>query len=171
MRHSTLFILLGLIALLGGGLALLNPLAASLAVTTLVGIFFLIGGAGQLWLAFSRQDMPSRGWTGFIGALALIGGISLIADPLGGLVTLTVLLGILLVLSGIGRLLMAMALKQTPFFWFLLIGGAASILIGGLIFGNIAEAATVLLGLLLGLQLILDGIALLALGIASRNID
>ena len=171
MRHSTLFILLGLIALLGGVLALLNPLAASLAVTTLVGIFFLIGGAGQLWLAFSRPGMPSRGWTGFIGALALVGGISLIADPFGGLVTLTVLLGVLLILSGIGRLLMAMALRKTPFFWFLLIGGAASVLIGGLIFGNIAEAATVLLGLLLGLQLILDGVALLALGIASRNID
>ena len=169
MRYSYLMIVLGVLVAIGGVLALANPFAASLTVTTLVGIIFLVGGAGQLWLAVTHPAMPERFWTGLIGLIALIAGVSLIADPLGGLVTLTVLLGILLIVGGIGRLLLAYALRETRFFWILLITGAAGILIGGLIFSNIAEAATSLLGLLLGIQLLVEGVALVILGIAVRS--
>jgi len=171
MRYSTLFIVLGLIAILGGVLALVNPFAASLAVTTLIGIFFLIGGAGQMWLAFSNAAFPHRMWTGIVGLVAVIAGVSLLADPLGGLITLTVLLGVLLVITGLGRLMVAFALRTTPIFWLLLLTGAVSVLIGGMILGNIAAAATTLLGVVLGIQLLFDGVALTALGIATRKID
>jgi uncharacterized membrane protein HdeD (DUF308 family) len=170
MKPSLLLILLGVVLGLFGILALVNPLAASIAVTTLVGVAFLIGGVVQLWLAFSDQTDPHRIWTGIVGAVALLAGISLLANPLGGMISLTLLLGVLFLMTGVARLIVAFRLRQTPVFWLLLLSGAASVLLGVLIFGNFAAAATTLLGLLLGVQLLAEGVALIALGLAARNL-
>jgi len=67
------------------------------------------------------------------------------------------------------RLGMAWRLRETSLFWFLLLSGAASVLIGFLVVTDIGAAATSLLGLLLGLQLLADGIGLIALGLIARR--
>ena len=169
MKTSTILMLLGAFFALGGILALANPFAASLAVATLVGVVFLIGGVMQLWFAFRDADQPHRLWNGFVGLMALIAGIFLLADPLGGLVSLTLLLGISVLLTGIARIIGAFALKGSPLFWLLLISGAASVLLGILIFVWFPAAASSLLGLLLGFELIAEGAALIALGLKARN--
>ncbi|MCR8724255.1 HdeD family acid-resistance protein [Frigidibacter sp. ROC022] len=170
MRPASLLLGLGIVLLLLGILALTNPLAASLAVTTIVGVAFLFGGAVQLWLAFSTPDDPQRLWHGFIGLLALVAGVSLLADPLGGMVSLTVLLGVLFIATGVARLLIAYRNRETPLFWVLLLSGALSVVIGAMIFGNLADAATVLLGLLLGIELLAEGLALIVLGLLARRL-
>ncbi len=114
--------------------------------------------------------MPHRLWTGFVGLLGLLAGLSLLTDPLAGVVSLTLLVGIVLLMTGAVRLGMAWRLRQTPLFWFLLLSGAASVLIGVLVAGNIAAAATSFLGLLLGIQLLADGIGLIALGLIGRRL-
>lgn len=170
MRPSLLLLLLGVLLLIGGILALANPFAASLAVTTIVGVTFLIGGVAQLWLAFSDAEDPHRLWNGFVGLIALLAGVSLLANPLGGLISLTLLLGILFVATGAARLLVAFRNRESPLFWMLLITGALSVLIGVMVIGNIAAAATTLLGVLLGIQLLVEGVALITLGILARRL-
>ncbi len=170
MRTGTLLILLGIVLMVGGGLALANPFAASLAVTTLVGAFLLLAGVLQLGVALVNSAVPHRLWTGFVGLLGLLAGLSLLTDPLAGVVSLTLLVGIVLLMTGAVRLGMAWRLRQTPLFWFLLLSGAASVLIGVLVAGNIAAAATSFLGLLLGIQLLADGIGLIALGLIGRRL-
>jgi membrane protein HdeD len=170
MRPASVFILIGALLLVGGILALANPFAASLAVTTIVGVVFLIGGAAQLWLAVSQPDDPRRLWHGFVGLVALLAGVSLLANPLGGLISLTLLLAILFLVTGLARLAFAFGNRDTPFFWMLLISGAASVLIALMVFGNFADAAVSLLGLLLGIQIIAEGVALIALGLAARKL-
>ena len=168
MKSDTVLILLGIVLMVGGGLALANPFAASIAVTTLVGAFFLLAGALQLWVALTAP-VPHRIATGLIGVLGLLAGVSLIANPLAGVISLTLLVGIVFLITGAARLGMAWRLRETPLFWFLLLSGAASVLIGFLVVGNIAAAATTLLGLLLGIQLLADGIGLIALGLTHRR--
>ncbi|MBN8292625.1 DUF308 domain-containing protein [Rhodobacter sp. NTK016B] len=169
MKPGTLLILLGIVMMVGGGLALANPFAASIAVTTLVGAFFLLAGALQLWVAAFDANHPHRVWTGIVGLLGLLAGVVLIADPLAGVVSLTLLVGIVFLITGAVRLSMAWRLRETPLFWVLLLSGAASVLIGFLVVGNIAAAATAFLGLLLGIQLLADGVGLVALGLTSRR--
>lgn len=169
MRAATILIGLGVLLLIFGVLALANPLAASLAVTTIVGVAFLLGGAVQLWLAFSTPDDPHRLWNGFIGLIGLVAGISLLADPQSGMISLAMVLGVIFILTGLARLMIAFANRQTPVFWALLLTGAISVLIGVMIFGNLAEAATTLLGLLLGIELVIEGVALVALGLFARR--
>ncbi len=169
MKLPTMFIAFGALMVLGGILALANPFAASLAVTTLVGIFLLIGGVGQLWAAFSSPDDAHRMLHGFLGLMALILGVMLTADPVAGTLSLTLVVGFLFLLNGAGRLGIAFRMQQSRYFWLLILSGALSALIGILVLGNIASAATTLLGILLGIQLLAEGATLVALGVIARQ--
>jgi uncharacterized membrane protein HdeD (DUF308 family) len=170
MRGATILIVLGILLLAGGGVALANPFAASLAVTTLVGFLLIVSGGAQLFVALADRLVPHRGWTGIVAVVALVAGVSLVANPLQGVVSLTLLVGIIFVITGAARLAVAFRLSETPFFWFLMLSGLASLLIGFLVFSDFEAAATTLLGLLLGLQLLADGIALVALGLVARRL-
>jgi len=171
MKPATLLILLGIVLILGGALAIANPFAASLAVTTLVGAFLILSGVGQLWMALAGGDLPHRLWTGLLGLLALIVGIDLIANPLAGLISLTILAGLLFLITGVIRLLVAFQMRDGAHFWLILLSGAVSILLGGMILSNVMAAATSLLGLLMGIQLLADGAGLLAMGLFARKIN
>ena len=172
MKPSAILILVGILMLLGGIFAFANPLAASLAVTTLVGIAFLAGGVLQAWAAFQGNvdTLPGgRVWNGLWELMGIIAGAWLLANPLQGVVSLTLLLGIVFLLTGIMRILLGFGIAQPQAKWLLILSGILGVVIGVLIFGNIAEAATALLGLLLGLELLSQGIALLLLGFWGRK--
>ncbi len=169
MTHWLSWVAVGLLLGLGGVLALANPFAASLAVEALVGWVFLIGGALQLYVAYKAVGMGGRLSAGLWGVLGLVTGISLLADPFGGLISLTLLLGIVFAISGIARLVLAWALRDTLFFWVLLLSGALSVLLGGMVMANLMEAATTLLGVILAIELISDGIGAIAYGLMLRS--
>jgi uncharacterized membrane protein HdeD (DUF308 family) len=124
----------------------------------------------QLWLAVTDTADRQRLWNGFVGLLALVAGVFLLANPLQGLISLTLLLGVLFLVTGLARLMMAFRMRDTPLFWLLLASGAVSTLIGIMVLGNIAAAATTLLGLLLGIQLLAEGVALVVLGLVGRRL-
>ncbi|MEO8244979.1 MAG: DUF308 domain-containing protein [bacterium] len=170
MRSSTILLIFGIVVFLGGVMAVANPFAASLAVTTVVGVFLLVSGALQLWLAFRDATLPHRVWTIITALIALVAGVSLLANPLQGLISLTLLIGALLLVNGVVRIAMSFRQRDQMVYWALLLSGAASVVIGILVFTNIMTAATTLLGLLLGIQLLADGIALIALGIIARRL-
>lgn len=170
MKTWLTLVLLGALLVIGGILAIANPLAASIAVTTLVGIFFLLGGILQLWLLF-------RAGTGFDGALnwiialiTLVVGVWLLANPLEGTVSLAIVVGVGFVISGIARIIWASrAGRGTSAFVPLMLSGAASLLVGVVIFSDFQSLATQVLGLLLGIQLVMDGVGFAAVGLLMRN--
>ena len=169
MKLPILFIVAGVLMVVGGILALANPFAASFAVTTLVGAFLLVGGVGQLWAAYSTPEDDHRLWHGILGLLSLILGVMLMANPLAGTLSLTLIVGLLFLLNGAGRMIVALRLRDTRYYWLLLLSGALSVVIGFLVLANIATAATWLLGFLLGIQLMTEGAVLLALGLLARR--
>jgi uncharacterized membrane protein HdeD (DUF308 family) len=169
MKLPVVFIVAGVLMVLGGFLALANPFAASIAVTTLVGAFLLVGGVGQLWAAFSVPQDDHRIWHGIVGLLSLVLGVMLLANPLAGTLSLTLVVGFLFLLNGGGRMIVALRIRDTRYYWLLLISGGLSVLIGFLVLANIATAATWLLGFLLGIQLIAEGAVLVALGTLARR--
>ncbi|GAB4385799.1 HdeD family acid-resistance protein [Albidovulum sp.] len=169
MKLPTVFILVGGVMAIGGLLALANPFAASIAVTTLVGFFFLLGGVGQLWAAWSTPEDEHRIWHGALGLMTLVLGVMFLADPIAGTLSLTLIVGVLFVISGATRLGVALRLRNSRSYWLLLLSGALSTVIGLLILANIAAAATSILGLLLGIQLLFEGGALIALGLIARE--
>ncbi|MGZ9809395.1 HdeD family acid-resistance protein [Pseudoroseicyclus sp. H15] len=169
MKPTTLLIVLGVVFAVGGLLALANPFAASIAVTTIVGIVFLFGGVLQLWVAFSNREDQHRIWHGLVGLLGIVAGVFLLANPLSGMVSLTLMLGILFLITGIIRLVMAISLRGSSYCWSLLISGGASVLIGMLVFADFGAAAGSLLGILLGIELLVEAAAFITMGLVARR--
>lgn len=155
----------GLVLILGGVLALLAPFAVSIAITVLVGLAFLIGGLLNAWAVF--QDADDRMAHGVFAALGIFLGVSFLAHPLSGLVSLTVLVGLVFLISGAVRLGLAWQRRAHSGYWLLLLSGALSVLLGGMIFADVM-GATGILGILLGFELLLAGFGLVALARMGR---
>src|SRR5207244_13127704 len=72
-----------------------------LVLAALLGIFWVVNGAIELFTALSHRGMPERGWTAFMGVLSILAGIIVLAYPGLTLVTLAVILGIWLLIFGV----------------------------------------------------------------------
>ncbi|MEX1661328.1 HdeD family acid-resistance protein [Thioclava sp. 15-R06ZXC-3] len=169
MKAANLFLGIGAGMVLLGILALANPFTASLAVTTFVGILFLLGGVAQAWLTFRGIDAEHRMSHGVIALLNIVVGVWLLANPLSGTASLTFVVGALFLIMGAMRLIVGLRMPRhamRPLLWFT---GLASIVIGVVIFSDFQNVATKLLGVLLGVQLLLDGLGLLVLGLSGRG--
>lgn len=170
MKSSTVSILAGVILFLGGLVALVFPLPASLAITLFTGIAFIIGGASSLYAGIFDAFLPGRIWVLLSGLLALVLGVWLVADPLAGMVSLTLAAGIMFLLSGLGRLALALSLRGSRGFWLVLVSGLISAGLGLFVLFNLAQTSPILLGTLLAIELLSVGAAFLSLGLALRNI-
>lgn len=150
-------------ALLGAGLLLLGLFvlghlsAATLASAIVLGAAVLIGGAIQIWQAFS-----TRGWGGFmlnlvLGLLSLILGVVLIANPVVASFALTLVFAAFLIASGVVRFVLAWRYWQV-LGWLLVLSGAVAIFAGGVILSGWPASGLWVLGLLLGIDLVMHGV-------------
>ena len=171
MKSWLILVLAGLVALVGGVIALVFPLPTSLAITVLVGWIFLFSGALGLFASFANASMPNRGWMVFQGFLMLVAGVWLLANPLAGMVSLTIMIGMIFVLSGGVRLLVATRLRGTDLFWISLLSGVVSVVVGVFVLTNLLQASTILLATLLAIELISVGVGMLVIGLLWKRAD
>lgn len=157
----------GALSVLLGILALGNAVAASVAVTLVTGLFFVVAGAVQVVVGF-QDGGGHRILPVLLGALMLLLGVSFIANPLEGTVSLALVVTILIAASGVLRLALSWAMRASPYFWAMLLSGALSVLLAGYILANFAAVSVALLGLLLGIELIFNGAGLIVLSLFMR---
>ncbi|MDO6456994.1 MULTISPECIES: HdeD family acid-resistance protein [Celeribacter] len=160
---------IGALMFLFGLLALGNAVVTSLAITVMLGSLFAIAGVAQLWAGFSGVVHDNRVFTLIWGLISLLIGVSFIANPLEGTVSLTMLVTGFLLASGVIRLLMAWRMRESRLFWALLLSGAVTVLLGGYILANFAAISLSLLGILFGIELLVDGAGLIGFGLFLRN--
>ena len=91
MKSHVWWIIGGIIALIGGFFALLNPVPATLAVNFFAGWSFIMFGILALVGVFQLDRGRHKMFMAIFGLAALLLGISLIANPLAGVLTLTLL--------------------------------------------------------------------------------
>ena len=169
MQNWVKWLILGVLSAIFGLFALGNAVAASIAVTLLTGILFVIAGAGQVIVGLGEAGAGHKIFTILLGLLMLVLGISFISNPLEGTVSLALLVTILLAAGGLVRLTLAFAMRQTPFFWTMLFSGALTVLLAGYILANFAGVSVALLGILLGVELIFNGAGLIAFALFLRR--
>ncbi|WP_249123958.1 HdeD family acid-resistance protein [Saccharopolyspora erythraea] len=93
-------ILLAVLAVIAGLLVLRSPIATAALFPLVLGVYWTVSGIGETFHALVHRDVPSRGWAIAGGVLSILAGIALLVYPGVGLVTLTYLLGALLVIYG-----------------------------------------------------------------------
>lgn len=169
MKQTTWWTIGGIIALIGGFMALFNPFAASFAADFIAGFAFLIGGIFQIVAMFSTKGAGNKILLGLFGVLSVVAGWILLQNPLQGVLTLTVAVALVFIVAGIVRFFLAFQLRGTGGFWLVLISSIISVILGGYILSQFPESSAFTLGTLLGVELIFDGIALLGFAASARS--
>jgi len=106
-----LLALLGVLSVIIGLWAVRHVLLTLLALVVLLGIFWVINGTIELFTALSHRGMPQRGWTAGMGVLSIVAGIIVLIYPAESLLTLSVVLGIWLLIYGVMEIVAAFRLR------------------------------------------------------------
>ena len=153
-----------------GLLAIVSPLTAGKATVILLGLILLIAGLAQLLVAFrADQSASSRLLTAILGAITAVAAIFVLAHPLLGLRFLTFLLVAYLVCEGFWKIIVSLRSMHTAGYLWLLASGILSLLVGLLIWQQWPLAGTSAVGILVGVNLVGTGIALLVFAGSMKN--
>lgn len=151
----------GLVVLLG--LVILGHTAIATTVS-IVFLGWLMFAIGVVTLAATLFRIGKEGfWTGAIGGgLMTVLGIVFLRHTSAAAVTLTLVAGALFLISGLARLVLAAHVPEArvP----LILTGGVSTLLGLVVLFNLFTASLSLLGLLLGLEILCEGIAIMLVG-------
>jgi uncharacterized membrane protein HdeD (DUF308 family) len=96
-----LMALLGVLSVIIGLWAGRHVLLTLLALIVLLGIFWVVNGTIELFTALSHRGLPQRGWIAAMGVLSILAGIIVLAYPGESLLTLSIVLGIWLLVYGV----------------------------------------------------------------------
>jgi uncharacterized membrane protein HdeD (DUF308 family) len=152
-----------------GTLAVILPFVAALALELTLGVVLVVAGVFQI-----AHGFVARAWRGavlqvFAGILYLLVGILLLANPLEGVLTLTVLLGVFFVLDGGFKVGTAFKWRPRPNWGWLMVNGVVSLVLALLILAGLPGTALWALGLLLGINFIFNGWTMIVLAVSIKN--
>jgi uncharacterized membrane protein HdeD (DUF308 family) len=158
---GALFTVLGVVGLIFVGLA-------TLVTVLFVGWAFAIAGLAGVAHAIIR-----KGWSGFwldllSGLVTGLAGVFIIMHPLAGATFLTAVIGVVFLVGGIFRLGTGVAMKNPYAGWFVL-HGAVSILLGLMILAEWPSTITWVIGTLVSIDLLMDGLRLISFGFAVKH--
>jgi uncharacterized membrane protein HdeD (DUF308 family) len=169
--HWKAFLFEGIVLAVLGLAAMIVPPLASLAVTIFLGWMFLISGVAGLIVTFWARQMPGFWWSLFSAALAVLAGLILLARPMQGVLTLTIVVGAYFLAEGVATIMYALEHRRelSERWSWLLVSGLMDILIAFLIISGLPGSAEWAIGLLVGINLVLGGASLVGMALAARN--
>ena len=170
--HWKLFLFQGVVMVILGILAAVWPAVATLAVDMYVGWLFLISGTVGLVAMFSARDVPAFFWTLLTAALAMAVGVLLIWKPAEGAESLTIVLTAFFIAEGVFQIAGSFAFRGAmPGSWgWMFVSGISDLILAGLLILYWPVSAAWALGLLVGVNLITSGVAIVVTAIEARNL-
>src|ERR1700742_842209 len=155
---------LGVVYLLAGLVALGSVVTATVASVLVVGVMMIIAGVAEVFSAFQVKSWGKFLLWVLLGVLYIVAGFVTFENPLLAAALLTLILGVSLAASGIMRIILAFSMKQEmPWIWVLL-PGAITLLLALLILARWPVSSLYILGVFLGIDLIMAGVAWIGLG-------
>jgi uncharacterized membrane protein HdeD (DUF308 family) len=117
------------------------------------------------------RNAPGFWWSLLSAVVALVAGIILIRWPISGTVSLTLVLIAFFAVEGIATLMYAFAHRaQLSGRWgWMLVSGVVDLILAGIIFAGLPGSATWALGLLVGINMLFGGSAMIAMALAAKN--
>ncbi len=170
--HWRLFLAEGIILVILGILAIVVPPIATIAVEVLIGWLLLMSGIVGLISTFRTRGAPGFGWSLLSAVIGTVAGIVLLAWPLSGALSLTLILTVFLVLEGVVSILYALEHKRelSGRWGMMLFSGVVDLFLAAIIFVGLPGTAAWAIGLLVGINLVFGGSALIAMALHARNI-
>lgn len=166
-----LFLFHGVILIILGVFALLAPVVATLAIDIFVGWLFLFSGVVGLVATFSSRDIPAFLWSLLTAALSLALGVLLIWKPVAGAASLTLVLTAFFLAEGLFQIVTSIAYREIvgPTWGWMLFSGVCDLALVAIIVSGWPAAAAWTLGVIVGVNLLTTGWAIVAVALKGRE--
>ena len=170
-EHWRLYLVEGIVLILLGIGAVLIPVVASLAATIALGFMFLVGGIVGFVATVMGRHAPGFWWSLLSAIVTIIAGVLMLGWPLGGALSITLVLAAYLIIDGIVSMLFAIEhRRQLSRRWgWLFVNGILDLLLASVLVWFLPFAALWGLGLIIGIDFIFGGSSLIALALAAHN--
>src|SRR5277367_707165 len=170
--HWKFFFIEGLVLILLGVIAVCVPPLATVTVEIFVGWLVLLSGVLGLVMTFQTRGTPGFGWSLLSAVIGIAAGAVLLIWPLSGVFSLTLILTIFLAAEGIVSIMYALAhRRESSSRWqMMLLSGIVDLILAGLILAGLPGTAAWAIGLIVGINLLFGGVALVAMALQARSI-
>jgi uncharacterized membrane protein HdeD (DUF308 family) len=170
--HWVLFLIEGIVLVVLGIAAILVPVLATITFTIFIGWLFLISGivglATTLWM---HQRVPGFWWSLLSAIIGIAAGIVLLIWPITGSLSLTLVLSAFFIVEGVASIMYAIEHRnQLSGRWgWMLVSGIIDLVLAGIIIAGLPGTALWAIGLLVGINLLFGGVALIGMALAARE--
>lgn len=160
---------LGILFIVLGTVGLGMSFALTLATAMMFGILLLVSGTFQVFDAFGRKGWKGIIWHVLIGLLYLAAGAVTVANPIAASTFLTAMLAGMFIAVGFFRIILAFTNREASGWFWLLLGGIAALVLGGLLIAKWPISGLFAIGLFVAIELIMQGWTLVILSMAARR--
>jgi uncharacterized membrane protein HdeD (DUF308 family) len=170
-EHRILFLIEGIVLVLLGTAAIVLPSFATIAFTIIIGWIFLGSGVMGLITTFWARHAPGFWWALISAVIAISAGVVLLLWPISGAVSLILVLIAFFVVEGVASILYAIEHRsQLSERWgWMLVSGIIDLILAAIIFSGLPGTAVWALGLLVGINMVFGGVALIGMALAARH--
>ena len=170
-QHRVLFLVEGIVLTLLGALAILLPAAGSLAATLIFGWILLLSGGMGLVATIRARHAPGFAWSLLSAFIGLVAGGLLLAQPVQGILSLTAVLIAFLIAEGVVSIFYATEHRKgfSAGWGWMLASGFLDLVLAVILLAGLPGTAVWALGVLLGVNLIFGGTALISMALQARS--
>ncbi|OCG61944.1 hypothetical protein A9G48_09405 [Gilliamella sp. wkB18] len=168
-ERSNWFILVGIILIILGSLALSYQFMATVFSVYFIGSLILIAGIAQALHSFRIKGFGQSALWAVMGILYIFIGLMSFFQPVAISSALTLVISFLLIMSGFTQIFAAMNNRNLPRWGWILTSGIITLILGFMIIAGWPYDSLWVLGMFLGIDLIFQGWAYVAIGFALKK--
>ena len=170
-EHWVLFLVEGVVLLVLGATAIAIPPLATLALTIVIGWLFLVSGVVGLFTTFMMRQAPGFWWSLLSAVLGIVVGVLLLAQPVTGAFSLTLVLIVFFIMEGVASIMFALDHKRelSGRWGWMLVSGIIDLILAAFVFMGLPSSSAWAIGLLVGINMVFGGSALIAMALHARN--
>lgn len=169
-KAGTWIIVWGLLLIVAGVLAIMQPSIAALAAELLLGWLFVFAGVVQIVYALQERGKDGFTFKLLSAILTLLLGIFLLLRPVAGIASIALLIGAFIFAGGVSSVMLALKLKPRQGWGWVLFDGILSIAIALLIASGWPQSSISFVGILVGIVMIYGGLWRIMVGRRLRDV-
>ncbi|WP_096787703.1 HdeD family acid-resistance protein [Rhodobacter sp. CZR27] len=168
-RHATFYLLEAALLIAAGLFAMIFPVISSAAFVLILGWVLIISGVVQGIGLISGRAAPHF-WSQLISVvLGILIGALLLRNVGQGMVVISLLLIVFFMMEGVSKIIFALTVRPLPNWVWVLASGVLGVVLSALLWASMPVTAFWLIGLMLGINLVAEGLSLGALAWHARR--
>lgn len=168
-KHWRIFLIEGVVFMLLGIASIVIPHVSSVVIVLFLGWIIVFAGLMHAGRAIFFSDMPGFGLWLALGILQIVVGYLLLANPIAGVMTLTMMMALFFAFEGIIKIYLAFMIRPLPQWHFILVSGVIAFVFATIILAFWSETAHWLLGLFLGINMVILGWSMIQMSLDHKD--